>query len=115
LRRGQKGQIEYCCRVLKSEARDPVALVGADPVTAQSRIKMCGWCDKISVQVGIWLEPADALAAFGIFSADEYPVVANTLYRACAAAMIASTDLEQLTVMTPVANRPKIAGAVRRG
>lgn len=63
-------QLEFCCRLLRVEPRDPVVLDRSrsrDPV--HRLLRMCSWCNRFDVGGGKWEEIENAAAQVDLFGA----------------------------------------------
>ncbi|MHB1351225.1 MAG: hypothetical protein C4563_02470 [Desulfobulbus sp.] len=77
------GIIEYRCRLIKTEVREPVPLL-ADSVRADERLlRMCSWCKKIDAGNNVWLEIEDFILRRNLFAAQPIPRITHTICDTC--------------------------------
>lgn len=77
------GRVEYRCRILKTEARDPVPLIADNARADGPFLKMCGWCKKIDTGKHGWAEIEDGIRILGLFSANGMPRISHTICEIC--------------------------------
>lgn len=83
------GWIEYRCRIVKTEVRDPVPLIAGDGKRGAPFLRMCSWCKKVDAGSGSWLEVEDAVKVLRIFLEEHIPQISHTMCDSC---MISLTD-----------------------
>lgn len=77
------GAIEYRCRTLRTEQREPVSLVTADERGSGRFVRMCSWCKKIDIEKNTWRDIEDAVNVLGLFSETNIPPISHTMCNAC--------------------------------
>lgn len=82
------GVIEYRCRTLRTEQREPVPVTTAHKQGGVFFLRMCSWCKKVDVENNTWREIEDAVELLGLFSEAHIPPISHTMCNAC---------LEQMT------------------
>lgn len=73
------GEVEYRCRFLRVEGREPVPMAGDD---ADAHITMCSWCKKVN-DGGQWLELEEAVKALKLFEREKMPLISHGMCDAC--------------------------------
>ncbi|MFA7268836.1 MAG: hypothetical protein WC073_05790 [Sterolibacterium sp.] len=79
------GKIEYRCRTIRTEVREPVPLTPGNLKAGQSFLRMCSWCKKIDAGNDYWLEIEEAIKVLGLFSEARMPEISHTMCHACLA------------------------------
>ena len=82
------GVIEYRCRTLRTEPRDPVPVATTYKHGSEHFLRMCSWCKKVDVEKNTWYEIEEAIELLGLFSEASIPAISHTMCNAC---------LEQMT------------------
>ena len=77
------GNIEYLCRLVKTEKRDPILLFSGEVSDPDALIRMCSWCKKIDTGDNDWKEAEEAIDVLGLFSKDYMPQISHTICDAC--------------------------------
>lgn len=77
------GSIEYRCRTLRTERREPIPLTAADEQGGEYFLRMCSWCKKVDVEKNTWLEIEQAVTLLGLMSAAKIPPISHTMCNAC--------------------------------
>jgi hypothetical protein len=77
------GNVEYRCRILRTDARDPVPFISAGTGTGERLLRMCSWCKKVDVGGGLWLEIEDAIARLDLFSKKNLPAISHGICGNC--------------------------------
>lgn len=78
-----KGSLELTGRVLREEPRDPVDLLDASAARAPSPLAICGWCKRVEVQRGVWLEIESARGRLGVSGGSRLPALTHVTCRDC--------------------------------
>ena len=86
------GNIEYRCRVLRTEAREPVPVHGGADHGDGVFVRICSWCNRIEVKPGLWLEIEEAIVDRGLFDATDPPPFSHTLCDNCLASLEKDDD-----------------------
>lgn len=76
-----EGRVEYRCRMIKIEAREPVPVLTG--VGGESFLRMCSWCKKVDVGGNSWFEIEDAIKILGLFLKDTLPGISHTMCEEC--------------------------------
>lgn len=75
--------VEYRCRTIKTEARDPVPLIQCKVHDGETFLRMCSWCKKIDTGNQTWEEIEDAIRHLGLFSDKCIPQISHTICETC--------------------------------
>jgi hypothetical protein len=75
--------VEYRCRTIKTEARDPVSLISGNVHDGETFLRMCSWCKKIDTGNQTWEEIEDAIRHLGLFSDKCIPQISHTICETC--------------------------------
>lgn len=78
-----EGRVEYRCRMIKIEAREPVPMFPGDVAGGESLLRMCSWCKKVYVGDNSWFEIEDAIKILGLFSTVNLPGISHTMCEEC--------------------------------
>jgi hypothetical protein len=78
-----EGKVEYCCRIIREEPRDPIPLVHVKEGSEEPHLRMCSWCKKLDVGNDTWFEIEDAIKHLGLFHEASIPFVSHTMCNAC--------------------------------
>lgn len=81
------GQVEYRCRLIKAEAREPVPFISEEVANGDALLRMCSWCKKIDIGRNLWLEIEEAIKCMGLFSQQRLPKISHTICRTCVEAL----------------------------
>ncbi len=77
--------IEYCCRTLRTEQREPLRLL--DPAASHNEhgamLRMCSWCKNIDTGGTGWMETENAIAHLHLFDTESLPRITHTMCDAC--------------------------------
>lgn len=77
------GGIEIESTILRTEPRDPVALIDGNVPRSNELIRICSMCKKIANAAGEWLEVEEGLAQLRPFEADEVPRLTHAVCPRC--------------------------------
>ena len=80
-------------RLIRSELRDPVALLSRDTPRDEDFLLMCGWCKRVDVG-GRWLAVEEAVSALRLFERTCQPQLTHGICEACHRAMVALLEDE---------------------
>ncbi|MDQ8153036.1 MAG: hypothetical protein P3B98_00115 [Gemmatimonadota bacterium] len=75
--------VAFQVRLLQSQFREPVELLRIDRASSDSFIRMCGWCKRLPIAGGFWVEVEEALQSFGLFDADALPAISHGICPEC--------------------------------
>lgn len=73
-------------RVVRIEAREPVALLERSVERGGELLRMCGWCKLVDVE-GEWREVEAAVAALGLFDREAMPTITHGICPSCSRRM----------------------------
>jgi hypothetical protein len=77
----EHGVVEYCCRIVRVEPREPILLNHAEH-TPSSFLRMCSWCNRMNVE-GAWMELEDAAARLHLFEKDRVEPISHAMCDEC--------------------------------
>ncbi len=83
--------IEFRSRILREEARDRMRLMEPEAGRTNGHLTMCGWCKKVALADGRWVEVEEAVRVLHLFDAPELPRISHGMCGEC------STAFEQRT------------------
>lgn len=75
--------VEFKSRIIKLEARDPVALLDASLKRSNQFIRMCSWCKKVYTDRCGWVEAEKATQVLKLFDAPQIPQISHGMCPAC--------------------------------
>lgn len=73
----------YRVRTLKQESRPIVPLLDPRLSREERFVTMCGWCKRVAVSPGTWLEVEEAVAALGLFDERRPPQLTHGICGEC--------------------------------
>ena len=76
------GTVDYCCRVLSTEAHAPVHTADAAPAGKRT-MRMCSWCKKVHLTGSLWVEIEEAIVRFNLLEDAAPPHVSHGMCDAC--------------------------------
>ena len=74
------GEVEFRCRVIKIEEREPADLTGIDEDTY---LGMCSWCKRVDTGAGQWCEIEEAVKALNLFDREKMPLIRHRMCGTC--------------------------------
>lgn len=89
------GTVSFTVRLVAAQARPPVALLEAGAPRGGSLIRMCGWCKRLPLPTGRWVEVEEALHALDILDRTPLPSISHGICPDC-----------EGTIMTELARGP---------
>jgi hypothetical protein len=82
IRTGGLSGLQLHTRVLRLEARAPVALLERAALRGEDLLRMCGWCKAVEV-AGRWHDVADAVVALRLFEREVIPTITHGICPPC--------------------------------
>jgi hypothetical protein len=82
IRPGELSGLQVSTRVLRLEARAPLALLDPAVRRGGALLRMCGWCKAVEV-AGRWLDVAEAVVALRLFERDTMPAITHGICPPC--------------------------------
>lgn len=78
-----EGAVEFKCRLLRAESRPSVGLL--DPAADRSGefVQICGWCKRIRLDTGEWVETEEAVKRLDLFGAKKLPRLTHGICPDC--------------------------------
>lgn len=99
------GEVRFAVSPVLEEERAPVApLFGADGRT-DGLLEICGWCKRVPLPSGQWVELEEAIQALGLFSGGTEPRLTHGMCPTCYTAVLGMLD----------GREPRAAGTVTLG
>ena len=89
---GAHRAVEFETRLVLSQPRDAVQLISPDAVRTDSLLSICGWCMRVQVAKGTWVEVERAIQMLEIFEAPAVPKITHGMCPTCYGTMMASLD-----------------------
>ncbi len=80
------GALRITTRLMREVPLDAPAPGGASAPRGEL-LRMCSWCNRIHVDDGPWMEPADAAARLGLFTGSAVPAITHGMCTGCAETM----------------------------
>lgn len=75
--------IEFSCRILRLEPREPVALLDPSATRSDEFIRMCSWCKRIALTEESWAEVEEAIRRLDLFGYVLMPQITHSICAAC--------------------------------
>jgi hypothetical protein len=76
-------ELLYRVRTVKEEARPPVPLLDPGQPRDDGFVIMCGWCKRVAVSPGRWVEVEEAAAALALFDEPRPPQLTHGVCEEC--------------------------------
>lgn len=83
MRVARNDEIEFCSRIVREEWREPVPLMDLALERTQDLIVMCGWCKKVDLGNGRWVEVEEAVNEKNLFNATRLPGISHGMCKEC--------------------------------
>lgn len=87
------GSVEFRVRTLKTEPREPVALMDPSRERDGPAIRMCGWCKKVVVG-NAYVEVEEAIVRLDLFAGATLPPITHGICPPCEARLYATLNLK---------------------
>lgn len=87
-------EVEFRSRILRQELRAPVQVLEQGIERTKELLIMCGWCKKVSLPDGRWVEVEEAVAVLNLFNASPLPGISHSMCEGCSKAF--ARDVEGL-------------------
>jgi hypothetical protein len=84
------GHIEFRCRTIRVDAREPVDLLRSDVARADRLIRICSFCKKVAVTADEWIDTEQAIDRMALFIGNALPQLSHGVCPACHAAALAN-------------------------
>lgn len=78
-----EGNVEFCTRLVDAEQRPPVTLLSPLAPRTDDPLKICGWCKKVTLEDGIWVEVEEAVEQLRLFDAVVLPLLSHGICEPC--------------------------------
>ena len=113
IRGRDNGEVEFRVDALADRARAPVALLEAGRSRSSDVQVVCGWCKRVRVADGAWMEVEEAIHSLGLFTDTYPPALSHGICERCQEAFTAA--LEGSNAHAPVLRPPvSSSGCPRR-
>ncbi len=76
-------QIQFNCRLIRQEAREPIALLDPEAERSGQLLVVCSWCKKVLVPDKGWLEMEDAVRELDFFGEKKPPRITHEICQPC--------------------------------
>lgn len=84
--------VRFETQLLKEEVRPSVALLDVRAERSGDVIRICGWCMRVPVVTGEWLELEEAVPLFQIFERSPLPRLSHCMCPDCHSLMMGTVD-----------------------
>ncbi len=88
--------VDFETRLVLSQPRDNVRLIAADAPRTEALISVCGWCMRVHVSQGRWVDVDRAVVMLELFEAERLPAITHGMCPSCYDTMMAALDDEDL-------------------
>lgn len=78
-----EGDIEFQTRLIDAEPRPAVSLLSPLARRTDDPLKICGWCKKVALEGGAWVEVEEAVEQLGLFDAVVLPLLSHGICEPC--------------------------------
>jgi hypothetical protein len=86
--------VDFETRLILSQPRDDVRLIAADAPRTDALISVCGWCMRVQVSPGQWIEVDRAVVMLELFQSERLPAITHGMCPECYDTMMAAADDE---------------------
>lgn len=76
-------EVQFESRILRSERRNPQAILDRNAERSEKFVVICGWCKKINIGQAIWKEIEHAVEVLGIFESEIFPQLSHGMCGGC--------------------------------
>ena len=77
------GHIEFLCRTIQVDAREPVDLLRSDVARADRIIRICSFCKKVAVTADEWIDTEQAIDRMALFIDNALPRLSHGVCPGC--------------------------------
>lgn len=81
--RREDGEVEFETRALKVESRRPPKLLDSNVSRSGEILKMCAWCNRVSVSEEVWEEVEQAIGSLELFDREPLPSISHGICKQC--------------------------------
>jgi hypothetical protein len=78
-----QGEVEFTSTIKELSRRKPVAFFDRQAPRTSEHLRICGWCQRVAVAPGGWIEPEAAAEALGLFVGDAVPEMTHGICEPC--------------------------------
>lgn len=82
--------VAFDIRQIASQSRPPVPLLDPGVPRSGDTIRMCGWCKRIPLNAGQWVEVEEAMHVLDLLDTPPLPAISHGICPACEQAMTAA-------------------------
>lgn len=93
------GGVRVITQLLREVPLEAPAAAAA-PAASDELLRMCSWCNRILVNDGRWIEPAEAVARLGLFTGAGVPPITHGMCAGCLEGMEALLEDEPFPAST---------------
>jgi hypothetical protein len=93
---GSEGGLTYRVRTVREEDRPAVPLLDAHQPRSEEFVTMCGWCKRVSVGAGEWLEVEKAVVALSLFDEPRPPQLTHGICEECSLRLDQALEIDSV-------------------
>jgi hypothetical protein len=85
-------EVDFQTSLLRNQPRAEVGLMDPATIRSDALLTICGWCMRVPVGTGAWLEIEDAIPALRLFEASALPQLSHGMCPVCYDTMMTTLD-----------------------
>ncbi len=89
---GANGGVVFTVAMLDAQDRPAQPFLSAGVEREDGLLRICGWCKRIPMPSGAWVEVEEAITTLGLFGRPTLPRLSHGICERCAAAMLSAAD-----------------------
>lgn len=94
----ERGHVAFEVKLVESQPREAVDLLRVGRAQSDALIRMCGWCKRVPLPGGVWVEVEQALDAMHLFEASgPLPAISHGICPECLDKMMALAEDEEVS------------------
>lgn len=78
-----RGEVEFHSQMVSSEPRSPVGWLNSAATRSRDFVVMCGWCARVSLSTGHWVEIEQAIERHRAFQGAVAPRITHSICPEC--------------------------------
>jgi hypothetical protein len=82
--------VEFESRIVRQELREHVRLMNPSVERGKRFVSICGWCKKIALPNGQWVEVEEAVRVLNLFDEPQLPTLTHGICGECTASFLKS-------------------------
>ena len=86
------GVVRFLVTPVEDEVRPPLRFLESTHAHDGRLIRMCGWCNRVVVPSGLWVEAEEAIDPLGLFANATMPAVTHGMCPPCYEAIFKATE-----------------------